>query len=44
MKLCEKALNYDGSVCSELLERTADIEEEAYELLAQLSEEDMPEN
>lgn len=32
--LCKKALNYDGKACSELLERIADIEEEAYKLLA----------
>jgi len=31
VKLCEKALNYDGNACSELLERIAGIEEEAYQ-------------
>jgi len=35
IKLCEKALNYDGSSCSELLDRIADIEEEAYRYLNQ---------
>ncbi len=34
VKLCEKALNYDGNACSVLLERIADTEEEAYEFLA----------
>ncbi|MFC1981224.1 BtrH N-terminal domain-containing protein [Chloroflexota bacterium] len=33
VKLCEKALNCDGNACSELLERIAGIEEEAYEFL-----------
>ena len=33
VKLCEKALNYDGDACSELLERIADIEEETYRSL-----------
>ena len=34
VKLCEKALNYDGNACSEFLEKIADIEEEAYKSLA----------
>lgn len=34
IKLCEKALNYDGSACPELLNRIADIEETAYKYLA----------
>jgi hypothetical protein len=33
IKLCEKALNYDGNACSELLDRIAGIEEEAYRYL-----------
>jgi hypothetical protein len=33
--VCEKALNYDGNSCSELLDRIADIEEEAYRYLNQ---------
>ena len=33
IKLCEKALNYEGSACSELLDRIAGIEEEAYRYL-----------
>jgi len=34
VKLCEKALNYNGTACSELLGEIADIEEEAYKSLA----------
>ena len=34
IELCEKALDYDGNACSELLNRIADIEEEAYRYLA----------
>jgi hypothetical protein len=34
IKLCEKALDYEGSACSELLDRIAGIEEEAYRYLA----------
>ena len=34
VKLCEKAINYDGNACSELLKKIADIEEEAYKSLA----------
>lgn len=34
IKLCEKALDYEGSACSELLDRIADVEEEAYRYLA----------
>lgn len=34
IKLCEEALNYDGNACSELLDRIAGIEEEAYRYLA----------
>ena len=34
VKVCEKALICDGNACSELLERIAGIEEEAYEFLA----------
>jgi hypothetical protein len=33
IKLCEKALDYEGSACSELLDRIAGIEEEAYRYL-----------
>jgi len=33
IKLCQKALNYEGSACSELLDRIAGIEEEAYRYL-----------
>ena len=33
IKLCEKALVYDGIGCSEFLGRIADIEEEAYRSL-----------
>jgi len=33
IELCEKALNSDGGACSELLERIAAIEEEAYRSL-----------
>jgi len=33
IKLCEKALDYEGSACSELLDRIAVIEEEAYRYL-----------
>jgi hypothetical protein len=33
IKLCKKALDYDGNACSELLSRIADIEEEAYRYL-----------
>jgi hypothetical protein len=33
IKLCEKALNYDGNACSELLDRIAGVEEEAYRYL-----------
>ncbi|MFC1938219.1 BtrH N-terminal domain-containing protein [Chloroflexota bacterium] len=34
VKLCEKALSYDGDACSLLLEKIADIEDEAYKSLA----------
>jgi len=34
IKLCGKALNSDGSACSELLERIAGIEEDAYRYLS----------
>jgi hypothetical protein len=34
VRLSEKAVNYDGNACSELLERIADTEEEAYKFLA----------
>jgi len=34
VRLSEKAANYDGNACSELLERIADTEEKAYEFLA----------
>ena len=33
IKLCDKALTYDGKGCSELLEKIADMEEKAYKLL-----------
>ncbi|MFB0556548.1 MAG: BtrH N-terminal domain-containing protein [Dehalococcoidia bacterium] len=33
IKLCNKALTYDGGSCSEFLGKIADIEEEAYEFL-----------
>jgi len=33
VKLCEKALDYDGGACSEFLEKIADVEEEAYRSL-----------
>ena len=33
VELCEKAVTCDGKGCSELLERIADIEEQAYKLL-----------
>ncbi len=33
IKLCEKALGYEGGACSELLDRIAGIEEEAYRYL-----------
>jgi hypothetical protein len=33
IKLCEKALDYEGSACSQLLGRIADVEEEAYRYL-----------
>ncbi|MGA8848283.1 MAG: BtrH N-terminal domain-containing protein [Dehalococcoidia bacterium] len=33
IKLCEKALIYEGNTCSKLLDRIADIEEEAYRYL-----------
>jgi len=33
IKLCEKALTYDGKACSEFLAQIADIEEESYKLL-----------
>jgi hypothetical protein len=33
IKLCEKALTYDGKGCSEFLEKIANIEEEAYKRL-----------
>jgi hypothetical protein len=33
IKLCKKALDYEGSACSELLDRIAGIEEEAYRYL-----------
>jgi len=33
IKLCKKALDYEGSDCSELLDRIAGIEEEAYRYL-----------
>ena len=33
IKLCEKALDHEGSACSELLDRIAGIEEEAYRYL-----------
>jgi len=33
IELCEKALKYDGNACSELLERIAGVEEEAYRCL-----------
>ncbi|MFC1992616.1 BtrH N-terminal domain-containing protein [Chloroflexota bacterium] len=35
IKLCEKALTYHGRDCSEIMERIADTEEEAYRLLIQ---------
>ena len=34
VKLCKKAVNYDGDACSEFLKEIAAIEEEAYKLLA----------
>ena len=34
VRLSEKAVNYDGNACSELLERIANTEEEAYKFLA----------
>lgn len=34
IKLCESALTYDGTACSGILEKIADIEAEAYATLA----------
>ena len=34
IRLCKTALTYDGNACSELLERIAGTEEEAYEIIA----------
>ncbi len=33
INLCKKALTYDGKGCSELLDKIADVEEQAYEFL-----------
>ena len=33
VKLCVEALTYDGKGCSELLQKIADVEEQAYEFL-----------
>ena len=33
IRLCERALVYDGKACSELLDRLASIEEKAYHIL-----------
>ncbi|MFC1911601.1 hypothetical protein ACFLXG_00350 [Chloroflexota bacterium] len=34
VKLCEKAINYDGNACLEFLKEVADIEEATYKCLA----------